>query len=168
MYKRYYPINFDVDNKECLVVGAGAVAERKCLSLLEFRAKVTVIAPQATSGIKKLAKSNKIKWLKRKYKTGDIKKSVLAVGATPDRSVNKKISKDAKERGALVNIVDDPELCSFIVPSKIRRGPLVVSISTSGCAPAMSKALRIKLERIITPKLGQKVEKLGRSRKKRR
>jgi len=166
MYKSYYPVNFDICGKKCVVVGGGKVAERKAKSLLEFKGRVTVVAPEITSRLKKLLSERKITHISKKYDKKYIKNSAIVIGATSDRSVNQKISIDAKKYGIPVNIVDDPELCSFIVPSKIKRGPLVVSISTSGQAPALSKALRYKLQKIVTPDFGRLALKMGSKRKR--
>lgn len=165
MLKSYYPVNLDVSDKKCLVVGGGTVAERKVSTLLEFGARVVVVAPLITARLKQLTRSRKIVARLKKYSSADLRQAVLVIGATSDRALNKKIAKDAIKKNILVNIVDDPELCSFIVPSKIKRGALVVSISTSGQAPALAKALRIKLEKIITPELGRLANELGKIRR---
>jgi len=165
MVKRYYPINFDIDGKKCLVVGGGTVAERKVGTLIEFGARVVVIAPHLTGKLKELTRSKKIVTRLKKYSSRDLRQAVLVIGATSDRALNKRIARDAAQQNVLVNIVDDPELCSFIVPSKIKRGPLVVAISTSGLVPALAKALRIKLEKIITPELGRLTNELGKIRR---
>lgn len=142
------------------------MAERKVQSLLKFNATVQVAAPRMSSGIKKLAAQRRIQLINRNFRAGDIRGSIVVIGATDDREINRKISLLAKKQNILVNIVDDPELCSFIVPSIIKRGPLVVAISTSGRAPALAKALRLKLEKVITPRLGRLTEHLGELRKK--
>lgn len=113
-----------------------------------------------------LPEKKDIKLIRRKYQSRDLQGIGLVIGATDDRGLNKKISREAKKRKILVNIVDDPGLCSFIVPSIIKRGPLVVAISTSAQAPALAKALRLKLEGDITPQLGRLTTELGKIRRK--
>jgi precorrin-2 dehydrogenase/sirohydrochlorin ferrochelatase len=162
MPKSYYPINLDVSGKKCLVVGGGKVAQRKIKTLLNFGARVVAVAPRFTAGISRL--SGKVKLIPRKYKSGDLTHAALAIVATDDPVVNRKISADARRSGVLVNVIDQPALCSFIAPSVIKRGPLVVSISTSGQSPAFAKALRLKLERLISPKMGKLVNALGKVR----
>lgn len=166
MAKTYYPLYIDIFEKKCVVVGGGLVAERKIKTLLKFKAKVFAVALNFTSGIIKLKNRGRIKLFKRNYRTTDVKNASLVIGATNDGKLNLKISRDSKKKGILVNIVDDPKLCSFIVPSIIKRGPLVVSISTSGQAPALAKALRIKFEKILDPGLGRLTTTLGKIRRK--
>lgn len=166
MQNSYYPLNLDVQGKKCLVIGGGAVAERKARTLLEFGAKTAVVAPDLTPGLIKLSKAGRIKTTRRKYQLGDLNKVFLAIAATDDSATNKRIFLDATKAKILVNVIDRPELCSFIAPSFIKRGPLVVSISTSGHAPALSKAIRLKLEKIITPALGKLASELGKIRRK--
>ena len=122
-------------------------------------------APEPTGGIARLAKSGKVKLARRKYRSSDLKEAALVIAATDDGEVNRRVALDAKKNKILVNVIDRPELCSFIAPSVIKRGPLVVSISTSGNAPAFSKALRLKLEKIVTPALGKLAGELGRIRR---
>ena len=164
MVENYYPINFVVDGKKCVVVGGGAVAERKVRSLLKFGARVVVVAPSWT---KQLAGIPAVRLVRRGYRTRDLAGAVLVIAATDDLALNRQIARDAQRENILVNVVDAPELCSFIVPSMIKRGPLVVAISTSGQAPAMAKALRLELQKIITPQLGKLAARLGIIRRKR-
>ncbi len=144
---QYYPIFLDIKNKPCIVIGGGQVAERKVLSLLDAGAKVCVISPEITPTIKKLFQKKKAKLIQRHYKSGDLKNSFLAYSATNNNAVNRKVFNEAKKQGILLNIVDVPELCNFIVPSVVERGDLLVAISTSGNTPAMAKKIRQKLEK---------------------
>lgn len=164
MLRKYYPINLDVTGKKVVVVGGGVVAERKVISLVKFGAEVLVIAPRLAAV---LAKIKGVGLLRREYRRADIKHAVLVVAATDNMALNRQIARDAMRENILVNVVDAPDLCSFIVPSMIKRGPLVVSISTSGQAPAMAKALRLELQKIITPQLGKLAARLGKIRRKR-
>lgn len=146
------------------MAGGGEVAERKVKSLLKFGAKVVVVAPTFT---KLLSRIKAARLVRRGYRTGDLKGAALVIAATDDPKINRRISKDARLRNILVNVVDAPSLCSFIVPSVIKRGPLVVAISTSGRAPALAKALRLKLQKVITPGLGKLAQELGKARRQR-
>ncbi|MBI5399662.1 bifunctional precorrin-2 dehydrogenase/sirohydrochlorin ferrochelatase [Candidatus Saganbacteria bacterium] len=163
----YYPLNLDVENKKCVVIGGGEVAERKVKTLLDFNASIVVISTSFTPGLVKLGKNGKIKLCKRKFRDKDINQALLVIAATDDKVVNERVSALAQKSKILVNVIDQPSLCSFIAPSVIKRGPLVVAISTSGLAPAFSKSLRLRLEKFITPKTGKIVANLGRERKKR-
>lgn len=148
---RYYPIFLDIAGRPCVVVGGGRVAERKALSLASAGAKVTVISPAFTEELKKIARKEGIRLIRRNYKTGDLKGAYLAIAASASKAVNKRVHNEAAERNVLINVVDSPEDCSFIVPSVVERGALVIAISTSGKAPALAKAIRQELEKMIGP-----------------
>lgn len=137
----YYPINLDLKERPCLVVGGGKVAVRKVEALQKAGAKVTVIAPEIDSAIKDALCH------KRSFQAEDLDNQFLAVVATSNRSLNSEISQMARQKKILVNVVDDKELSDFIVPSIVDRDPLLISISTSGHAPYLSKQIRKNLEK---------------------
>jgi precorrin-2 dehydrogenase/sirohydrochlorin ferrochelatase len=143
---RYYPAYLDIKGKRCLVIGGGAVAERKVNLLLRCGAEVSVISPDLTRRLKELNSRGKIKFLKGGFKEKYLKDIFLVIGATDNRNVNFKIYESANKRNILVNIVDSPELCNFIVPSIVGRGSLIIAISTGGKSPALSKKIRKELE----------------------
>lgn len=143
---KYYPINLNLENKDCLVVGAGAVAERKIKRLLDYGAKVAVVSPKSTLGIKRLAKKHKIRLMLRHINIRDINGRFLVISATGERRINSLVSKYCKESDILVNVVDSPKECNFILPSVVKRGDLTVSISTDGVSPALAKKIRRQLK----------------------
>ncbi len=143
---KYYPVNLNVANQRCLVVGAGSVGTRKVNSLLKCAALVTVVSPEATEHICRLSKEDSITLHLRPYRSSDIENVFLVFGATSNEALNKKIFEDASRLGKLCNISDRPDLCSFILPSVIRQGDLIIAISTSGKSPAYSRHLRMQLE----------------------
>lgn len=143
---RYYPIHLDVKNRNCLVVGGGAVGNRKVNTLLMCGASVTVVSLDPTSQLKKLAAERSIILRERAYRSADLKGMFLVIGATDDEKLNRQISKDAEQIGILCNIADRPEACNFILPSIVQRGDLVITISTSGQSPALAKHIRRKME----------------------
>ena len=157
----YFPINLNLKNRRCLVIGGGEVAERKVEALLDFGAAVTVIAPEITSRLNELVSAGSVLHIARVYEPGDIEGAFLVIAATDDRETNRAISEEAQGLGILVNVVDDPELCTFFVPAIIRRGDLVVAISTSGKSPAMAKWVREKLEPEVGPEYGALADLLG-------
>ena len=142
----YYPIFLELSNKKCLVVGGGEVAERKVESLLESLADVTVVSPKVTERIRALADSDKVTLILRDFEPQDLGEMMLVIAATDDRAVNSEISDLAQRRRMLVNIVDDPELCNFIVPATVRRGDLQICVSTSGGSPMLAKRIRREIE----------------------
>jgi precorrin-2 dehydrogenase/sirohydrochlorin ferrochelatase len=144
---KYYPMYVDLKNKKCIIIGGGEVAERKVESLLECRADVTVISPQLTERLQRLALARAIKYLRRNYRRGDLEGAFLVVSATNNSDLNAIVCYEAHQKNILVNIVDDPKKCSFIVPSVVERGDLLISISTSGSCPALAKKIRRELEK---------------------
>ena len=143
---QYYPVHLDIKNRNCLIVGGGAVGTRKVNTLLECGAHVTVVSPDPTSQLARLASEASITLKRRAYRSDDLSGMFLVIGATDDETLNLQISKDAERAHILCNIVDRPEVCNFILPSIVRRGDLVITISTSGKSPALAKNLRQKLE----------------------
>ncbi len=145
---RYYPVFLDLKDKRAVVVGGGKVAERKISGLLRAGAAVTVISPSLTSGLQKTLSRKKITYRGRPYRRGDLKGAFLVVAATDSPETNRRVSKDAP---GLVNVVDVPSECNFIAPSVVRRGPLLLAISTSGTSPAFARTLRRELEKEYGP-----------------
>jgi precorrin-2 dehydrogenase/sirohydrochlorin ferrochelatase len=163
---KYYPVHLDIKNRNCLVVGGGAVGTRKVNSLLKCGARVTVVSPDPTQQIKKLAAEGSISIRERAYRTADLKDMFLVIGATDDEKLNRQISDDAEQISILCNIADRPEACNFILPSVVQRGDLVITISTSGQSPALAKRLRRKLEAQFGEEYADFLLLLGAIRKK--
>ncbi len=142
----YYPVFLDLRGRLAVVVGGGSVAERKIATLLEYGADVMCIAPLATPGIDALVAQGLITHEERGYVRGDLAGAFIVVCATDSTEVNRAVYQEAEGQGCLVNVVDVPELCSFIVPSIVKRGPLQIAISTGGAAPVVAKQMRRELE----------------------
>jgi len=142
----YYPMMMNLSQRRCLVIGGGAVAERKVASLLEAGGLVILVSPNVTPRLAAMATTELIHHLPRRYRRGDLRGAFLCVVATNDRRLQKQIWKEAKEQGVLANIADSAEACDFLVPSYFRRGDLLVSISTAGKSPALAKRIRRDLE----------------------
>jgi precorrin-2 dehydrogenase/sirohydrochlorin ferrochelatase len=151
----YYPLYLEMNRRRCLVVGGGAVAERKIASLLEAGAKVTVISPDVTEAVARWSKNNSIQFFARRYQRGDVKGHELVFVATNDGSVNAQVHQDGKNQGVWVNAADDPEHCDFILPSVLRRGDLTVAISSGGNSPALARTIREELEIYFTQEYEQ-------------
>ena len=143
----YYPIFLNIQGKECVVIGGGRVALRKIKSLLECRAKVTVISPGPHPEISKLSEGRTIRLMERDYKVSDLKDAAIAMVCTDAKKVNRQAADEARKAGVLVNVADDPERSDFIIPSFFRRGNLTLAVSTSGVSPALAKKIRAKLEK---------------------
>jgi siroheme synthase-like protein len=150
-----YPIFLvGLDRRRCVVLGGGDEAERKAEGLLAAGAQVVVIAEEVTEGLRHRADAGRIEWIERDYRRGDLQGAFLAIGAGFDREQNAAAWEEAEAEHVLMNAMDDVEHCSYIAGSVVQRGPLVVSISTSGCAPALAVRLREKLERMLGAEYG--------------
>lgn len=163
---KYYPIHLDIRDRNCLVAGGGSVATRKTETLLDCGAKVTVISPQASGTLQELAQAGSIALKNRGYRSTDLQGIFLVIGATDDETLNQQISHDAETRNILCNIADRPEVCNFILPSIVHRGNLVITISTSGKSPALSKHLRKSLEDQFGEEYDHFLQLMGSIRKK--
>ena len=146
----YYPAFLDLRGKKAVVVGGGRIAERKVISLMKAGAEVTVISPSLTSRLSRAKYDKRISHLSRGYRKGDLRGSFLVIAATDSEAINSRI---AREAPALVNVVDVPSECNFIAPSVVKRGPLILAISTGGASPAVAKTLRKELEGAYGPEI---------------
>lgn len=146
---KYYPVFLNLQGKLCVVVGGGRVAERKVQGLLRAGAVVKVISPQLTTKLIKLKEQGKIECRLGTFRSGDLKNAYLAIAATDDQNINRKIYQQAEEQKIPVNVVDDPKHSSFIVPSLVKKGDIMLAISTSGKSPALARFIRQKLEKDI-------------------
>ncbi len=152
---KLFPIFADLQDRLVLVVGGGAVAERKTLALLEASAKVQVGAPELTPALAALAAEGRIRHLPGRFDPAWLDQVWLAVAATDDRDVNAAVSAAADSRRVFSNVVDDPELSSFQVPSIVDRSPVIVAISSSGVAPVLARRIRERIESLFDHSLGQ-------------
>lgn len=160
----FYPVNLHLTGQSCVVVGGGAVAERKVMPLLAAQAKVTVISPQLTPRLAQLAEVRRIVHIARNYRQGDLKDMFLVICATDHRDVNLEAAQAAKQQGALINVVDAPDLGNFSVPAQVTSGDLLITVSTGGKTPVMAKRLREELAAKYGPEYGQYIALLGRLR----
>ena len=138
----FYPVFVDLRGRSCLVVGAGAIAEMKVVPLLDSGADVTLVAPWATPGLVAMAERGALTWHRRVFRDEDAVNRFLIVAATDDREVNRRVFELAEAEQRLVNVVDDPPLCNFIVPAIAQSGPVQVAVSTSGRSPTLAGRLR--------------------------
>jgi precorrin-2 dehydrogenase / sirohydrochlorin ferrochelatase len=146
----HYPLFLDISGKSCIVIGGGRIAERKVGMLLKFNGEVKLISPKITRTLSKLSKSGKIEVIEREYKDGDLDNALLVFAATNQKEINIKIKSEAEMKGILINVVDDPAMCDFIVPSIVKKNPIVIAISTSGILPSLSKRLKKEINKYVT------------------
>ena len=151
----HFPIFVEMRRRRCLVIGGGAVAERKITGLLDAGAVVVVISPDVTENIARWATEKSIDLTKRRYRAGDMAGYELAFITTNDAAVNATAYHEGRERGVWVNTADDPAHCDFILPSVLRRGDLTVAVSTGGGSPALARTIREELGIHFTPEYEQ-------------
>src|SRR3954464_13177513 len=153
----FYIACLKLTGRRCVVVGGGDTGLEKVEGLLACDGKVVLIAPDAIEPLQNLAREGSIEWIRREDQQGDLEETFIAIAATNDTDVNIKVFEDAEKRAMLVNIVDVPPLCNFILPAIVRTGPLAIAISTAGASPALAK--RIKSE--IASKYGTEYARLA-------
>jgi len=159
-----FPIFLKLDGRRCLVVGAGKVAEGKIRGLIEARASIEVVAPEAVWQLKKWAWEGVIGWKARVFQPSDLDQVSLVIAATSIPEVNREVFKEARLRNVLCNAVDDPENCDFYYPAVVNRGDLQIAISTGGRSPALAQRLRQELEEQFGSEYESWVAELGKAR----
>lgn len=161
----YFPFFAEIEGKECLIVGGGRVAHRKARDILPYGALIRVVSPSMSEGLRELADSGD--WGKclvlqqREYEDKDLLDADFVIAATSSQELNSHISLSCKRSRIPVNVVDVKEECSFIFPSIVRAGPVVVGISTGGASPVIARYLKARIGEILPENLGPFTEQLG-------
>lgn len=163
-----YPVMLDVRDRFCLVVGGGGIALRKVQGLLNEQARVTVIASEPHEALVSMADAGKLRLIARKYQVGDVAGYALAFAATNDRQTNERVFSDAEAAGIWVNVADVPDLCTFHLPARVRRGSLQLAIASDGKAPFAVSRIRQLLERRFGPEWAEWIDSAWRFREKAR
>ncbi|VAW72208.1 Precorrin-2 oxidase @ Sirohydrochlorin ferrochelatase activity of CysG / Uroporphyrinogen-III methyltransferase, partial [hydrothermal vent metagenome] len=151
----FFPIFMDLENRDCLVVGGGRVAARKVALLVRAGAQVEVVSPTLCDLLQQHLDAGEIRHSQRKFDGGDITGKALIIAGTDQQAVNRQVSELAKQHNIPVNVVDQPDLCSFIMPSVINRSPVQVAISTGGHSPVLARLLRARLESYVPASYGR-------------
>jgi precorrin-2 dehydrogenase / sirohydrochlorin ferrochelatase len=138
----FYIACLRLSGRRCVVVGGGDVGLEKVEGLLACDGEVTLVSPEAIEPLEELAREGSIRWERREYEPSDLEATFIVIAATGDTDVNIRVFEDAERRAMLVNVVDVPPLCNFILPAIIRSGPLAIAISTAGASPALAKRIR--------------------------
>jgi uroporphyrin-III C-methyltransferase / precorrin-2 dehydrogenase / sirohydrochlorin ferrochelatase len=159
-----YPVNLDLQGRRCVVVGGGKIAEEKIKGLLEAGAFVQIVAPWLTVELEELYQSGRVEVTRREYARGDLDRTFLAIAATDDSATNALVFSEAEELKVLLCSVDDIDHCHFAAPATVRRGDLLLAISTAGKAPALAKRLRKELGASFGPEWGALVDVLSEAR----
>lgn len=163
---RYYPISLDLRERLVVVVGGGAVAARKVLRLVTAGAKVTVVAPKLTDSLADLVGRGGVQHLGREFRAGDLAGAVLVFAATDDPGVNRSVADEARREGIFVDVADSPATSDFTTPAVLQRGELLVTVSTGGASPALSRWIVERLESVLGPEYCETVDLFGTIREK--
>jgi precorrin-2 dehydrogenase/sirohydrochlorin ferrochelatase len=158
--KNQFPINLNLEGRSCLVVGAGRIGLRKTEQLLATGARVTVVAPEVVGDFAALP----VTIHQRAFELTDLDGQRLVITATGNRELDQLIYDMCEERGIWINSADDPERCAFTLPAVVRRGDLMVTVSTGGNSPALSSWMRQKLEALVGPEFEEVVNELAQAR----
>jgi siroheme synthase-like protein len=156
-----FPLFVELAGRSCVVLGGGAVAERKVEGLLAAGAVVTVVSPSLTAPLSALVESGAIAHVARGYAAGDLFGAALAFAATDDGAINAAVAREGRERGVWVNAADDPANCDVILPAVVRRGAITVAIGTGGASPALARAVRERIDRALPEAYGTLAEIAG-------
>ena len=162
----HLPIFINVRQNPCLVIGGGDIALRKINLLIKAQAKVDCLSPLFCEGITNLSQNGDVNFIQKRFESDDIKDYAIIIASTDDSSVNALISKSAKKARIPVNVVDSPELSSFIMPSIVDRSPVIIAVSSAGRAPVLARIIRAKLETVIPSAYGVLAEIAGEYRQK--
>src|SRR5947199_4631396 len=151
----FYIVCLRLSGRRCLVIGGGEVGLEKVEGLLACGAAVTLVAPDAVPELERLAREGSIRWGRRAYEPADLEGAFLAIASTDDTDVNIRVYEDAGARAMLVNVVDVPPLCNFILPAVVRTGPLAIAISTAGASPALAKRMKREVSELFGEEYAQ-------------
>ena len=160
----FYIACLRLTNRRCVVVGGGAIGLEKVEGLLACDGHVVLVAPEAEPELQTLAAEGSIEWMQREYRPEDLERTFIAIAATNDTDVNIRVFHDAERRAMLVNVVDVPPLCNFILPAIVRTGPLAIAISTAGASPALAKRIKREIAETYGPEHARLAELLNDAR----
>jgi len=157
----FYIACLKLTGRRCVVVGGGEIGLEKVEGLLACDGRVVLVAPEAGPELERLAAESSIEWEAREYRSEDLERTFIAIAATGDTDVNIRVYDDAEQRAMLVNVVDVPPLCNFILPAIVRTGPLAIAISTAGASPALAKRIKREIAETYGPEHARLAELLN-------
>ena len=160
-----FPIFLKLEGRRCLVVGAGAVGTQKIAGLLEAGADVVVVDPSPSVSFRETFAA-RVTWHQRKYLSSDLDGAYLVIVATSHEALNRQIYDEAQSRGILANVVDVPPLCDFYYPAVVRRGALIVAVSSQGESPHLAQRVRDEIGEVLPEELSSAVERIGEERRR--
>ena len=151
----FYIACLRLTGRRCIVVGGGEIGLEKVEGLLACDGRVVLIAPDAVPQLRELAAEGSIEWIRREYEPADLDATFIAIAATNRTDVNIAVYEEAERRAMLVNVVDVPPLCNFILPAIVRTGPLAIAISTAGASPALAKRMKAEVAELFGDEYAQ-------------
>ena len=157
----YYPIFIDVENRDVLIIGGGAVCARKAETMMRYGARVTIVAPEVTDEISGWANDGRIKLTRKEYDEADLEGASIVIASTDDACINARIARDCRRRKIPVNVVDVTHLCEFIVPAIVQQGSIQLAVSTGGKSPALARTLKENLQKFVGPEYAELNDLLG-------
>jgi siroheme synthase-like protein len=157
----YYPIFLDVENRDVVIIGGGAVCTRKAETMMRYGARVTVVAPEVTDEITGWSKDGRLVVACKEYDEADLEGASIVIASTDDACVNGRIARDCRRRKIPVNVVDVTHLCEFIVPAIVEHGSIQVAVSTGGKSPALARTLKENLQKFLGPEYAELNDLLG-------
>ena len=160
-----FPIFLKLEGRRCLVVGAGAVGTQKIAGLLEAGADVVVVDPSPSVSFRETFAA-RVTWHQRNYVSSDLDGAYLVIVATSDEALNRQIYEEAQRRGILANVVDVPPLCDFYYPAVVRRGALIVAVSSQGESPHLAQRVRDEISNALPEELSSAVDRIGEERRR--
>lgn len=161
----YYMAGLDLKRRRCVIVGGGAVAERKIEALLEAGAEITVISPDPSASVDQRAAAFEITLFRRAYRFGDLESAWIAVAATDSRETNHRVYEEAVQRHVLINTADCLQECNYVVPAVLDRGDIRIAVTSGGQSPVLAQRARDEIAKVIGPEYGRLAEILGSCRR---
>jgi precorrin-2 dehydrogenase/sirohydrochlorin ferrochelatase len=161
---KYFPINLQIADRKCIVIGGGRVAARKVATLLECGGVVEVISPELVAELRELHRQGRLIWRVRSYQPGDLAGAFLVIAATDAEEVQAAVFDEAVAANQLINVADVPQRCNFILPAVVSRGDLVIAVSTAGQSPALAQRIKKQLAEAYGDEYATVVEIMGRLR----
>jgi precorrin-2 dehydrogenase/sirohydrochlorin ferrochelatase len=157
----YYPIFLDIEDRDVLIVGGGAVCQRKAETMMKYGARVTVVAPEFTDAIVQWAEAGRLTIKRKEYQSTDLDGASIVIASTDDACINGRIARDCRRRKIPVNVVDVTHLCEFIVPAIVQQGSIQLAVSTGGKSPALARTLKEDLQKFVGPEYAEINDLLG-------
>jgi uroporphyrin-III C-methyltransferase/precorrin-2 dehydrogenase/sirohydrochlorin ferrochelatase len=152
---KYFPIFLDANYISAMIIGGGEVASRKIELLLKSTVNITIMSKDVCAGVERLINLHQLTWLKHNYQTGHFSQINIVIAATDDNLINEAVAEESRSLNILTNVVDQPDLCTYITPAIIDRSPMIIALSSSGSAPILVRMLREQIEKTLPQGYGK-------------